>query len=106
MKKILKAGVIVAGVAAVGFLAYKGVKKLMEKMDLNDCCGCGDCHCGHDHEDGKCHCGCDEHKVDGCTCECHDDDVEVEVVVEEKDFEEPVAPAAAPEAEAEAPIAE
>lgn len=104
MKKILKAGVIVAGVAAVGFLAYKGVKKLMEKVDLTDCCGCGEgCKCGHDHEGGECHCGCDEHKkVEGCTCECHDDDVEVEIVVEEKDFEE----TAAPEVAAEAPVAE
>ena len=107
MKKILKAGVVVAGVAAIGFLAYKGFKKLMEKADL-DCCGCGEgCTCGRNHEGGECHCGCDEHKhVEGCTCECHgNDEGVVEVVVEEKEVEKVEEPVA-PEANAEAPVAE
>lgn len=93
MKKIVKAGVIVAGVAAVGYLAYKGVKKLMEKAALADmCCCCGDeheCHCGgeckcHEEQAACPECGCaDEAKV-GCNCDCHDEDVEVEIVVEEQ----------------------
>lgn len=80
MKKVLKVGAIVAGVAAVGFAAYVGIKKLIDKDAMDDYCD--DCNCEKDN----CEC-CDKE----CTCEDHIDElieaaveaVEEEIVAEE-----------------------
>jgi hypothetical protein len=86
-KSVLKVGAIVAGAAAVGYVAYRVVKGINEKKK------CADCVCGHDNdcdcdcefndycddltdapecEEQACDCGdtCDEN----CDCKCHEEE--------------------------------
>ena len=95
MKKIVKMGIAVAAMSGIGYLAYKGVKKLMDKVELEanraEECDCENCECGGCCETSDC---C-EHS-DGCACHKNDEAVNeepVEVTVEEKPVEEPAAPA-------------
>lgn len=71
MKKIIKMSVAMAGVAAIGALAYLGLKSVMEKCD---CCNCDkdlcDCEC-HKEKCECCECETDACEC-GCECECHD----------------------------------
>ena len=66
MKKIIKFGVAATAVVGVGALIYKGLKKLVEKVE-GECCVCYGCDCDLDECCdccGECDCGCD--------CECHE----------------------------------
>lgn len=97
MKKIVKMGIAVAAISGIGYLAYKGVKKLMDRVELEanrvDECDCANCDCGGCCESSDC---C-EHS-DGCACHNNDKVAEpaneepVEIVVEEKNVEEATAP--------------
>lgn len=76
MKKVVKFGAVVALVAGVGYLAYRGIRALTEKEDCCGCCCGEDCHCeGHDHAEHHCTCGEGE-----CTCNEKVEEVAVEEV--------------------------
>ena len=95
MKKIVKMGIVVAAMSGIGYLAYRGVKKLMDKVELEanrvDDCDCANCDCeGGCCETSDC-CECS----DGCKCHENDEKVAepvneeaVNIVVEEKPVEE------------------
>ena len=86
MKKFLKVSAAIAVVGAIGFIIYKGVKKIMEECEgLDDCCGCENANVGCDFDCDNCPCSdcmagcecvledcdCDDDCDDDCKCECH-----------------------------------
>lgn len=84
MKKIAKLGIAVAGVAAVGYLAYKGLKHMIEDLDgWKNYCTCDDENCCC--QDENCDCGCHEEAVNV-------PDEPVEVVIEDEVKEEMAEP--------------
>lgn len=63
MKKLVKIGIAVAAVGAIGVLAYRGLKTLLAQADRCGCCD-GECQCDGDGYMGSCECEChccDEH---------------------------------------------
>lgn len=97
MKKIVKMGIAIAAMSGIGYLAYKGVKKLMDKVELEashdaECC-CDDCDCDCCATSDCCECS------DGCKCHENDkvaNEEPVEIVVEEKPVEAAAEPVEAP----------
>lgn len=81
MKKVMKFTIAIAAIAGVGYLAYKGLKHLVETVDMCNCkdmCGCDDDCCGH-----TCDCDCHDHHNDECDCDAADVvNIEVDVAAE------------------------
>lgn len=85
MKKLVKIGVVIGAVAAVGALAYYGLKKLVEKADECGCCD-GKCKCEGDGYMGTCECDCHCHENAEPTSEVKEPTPTAEEPAVEDDF--------------------